>query len=359
MQRLDQTEDEAWLSALVYGKSGSGKTTLGVSAPRPLHLLSERQGMLAIRQAAARLGVAVPPVIFMETLDDCRAVLRALRGPKTEPFRTFEYIRDADGNAKRDHLGHAEREITFELPVEAWPETVVVDSMSDVMRLVEEEIRRQSPPKMGKDGLPVDSERYWNVLGDRCKNVIFGLRDAPVHKLFLCQEDDREVGEGEDKRRSIQPAMPMRKLPAVLSGAVNLTAYAYRREVRPDPEAGKKKEIQISYGVMTVGPEYLLLKPCRPLRNHEVADFGLWVQAIRGALKTPLPTAPAPSSESLAATVSGLVVEAKALAQQALEEPAEAKAAEQAAEDGAQAARDLVGSAPAPAARTRKKRGSK
>jgi hypothetical protein len=90
-----------------------------------------------------------------------------------------------------------------------------------------------------------------------------------------------------------------------------------------------------------------------------VADFGLWVQAIRGALKTPLPTAPAPSSESLAATVSGLVVEAKALAQQALEEPAEAKAAEQAAEDGAQAARDLVGSAPAPAARTRKKRGSK
>ncbi len=300
MLRLDTSEDPEWFSATVYGKSGSGKTSLGVTAPRPLILLTERQGMLSIRQTAKRRGVPVPPVIFAETLDDCRNVLRALRGPRTEPFRVLQAVHGLDKQVEKDETGKAKREVVFELPVEAWPETIVIDSVTDLMRLVENEIRAQSPPKTGKDGLPVDSERYWNVLGDRAKLVLHGFRDAAVHKLFLCQEDDRETGEGEDKRRSLGPAMPMRKLPALLSGAGNLTAYCYRREVRERREGEKDPAVKVIYGVMTTGPEFMLLKPCRPLRDVEVADFGLWVKAVRGGLAAPALPAPAPSGESLA-----------------------------------------------------------
>lgn len=300
MQRLDTSKESPWVSAVVYGRSGSGKSSLGVTAPKPLILLSEAQGMLAIRQAAKRLGVPVPPVIFLEHLEDCRNVLRALRGPKGEPFRVLE-VEGYDpetGQALRDAAGAVKRRVVFELPAAEWPETIVLDTTTDIMRLVENEIREQSPPKAGRDGLPVDSERYWNVLGDRCKNVLYGFRDAPVHKLFLCQEDDRDVGEGDEKRRSMGPAMPMRKLPALLSGCGNLTAYAYRREVR------ENQNVRVVYAVMTTGPEYMMLKPCAPLRPAEVADFGLWVKLIQGSLEAPKQPAPPPSAESLAQGVA-------------------------------------------------------
>lgn len=353
MQRLDTSEAPEWFAATVYGKSGSGKTSLAVTAPRPLVLLTERQGMLSIRQTAKRLGVPVPATIFIESLDDCRAVLRALRGPRTEPFRVLMTVYDGDGAPVKDpDTGKVKRELTFELPVEAWPETVVIDTVTDLMRLVENEIRSQSPQKTGKDGLPVDSERYWNVLGDRAKLVLYGFRDAPVHKLFLCQEDDRETGEGDEKRRSLGPAMPMRKLPALLSGAGNLTAYAYRREVRERKEGEKEPTVRVRYGVMTTGPEFMLLKPCRPLRDVEVADYGLWIKAVHGALTGPMPAAPAPSGESLAVAVGE--------ADLPIEGPAErlAEAGKVAGKVADAMLEDAVAAVSKPAA-TRKKRSSK
>lgn len=294
MRRLDTSTAPQWFAAIVYGKSGSGKTTLGVTAPRPLILLSEAQGELPIRQAAKRLGVPMPPVLFMETLNDCRAVLRALRGPKDQPFRVFQTEGEGD-QVKKVLLAEFD-----------WPETVVLDSTTDIMRLVENEIRQESPPKMGRDGLPVDSERFWNVLGDRCKNVIFGFRDAPVHKLFLCAEDDRDAGEGDDKRRSLLPSLPMRKLPNLLSGAGNFTGYAYRREVKH----GEK--VEIAYGVMSSGPEYMMLKTCAPLRPVEVADFSYWVRVVRGSIEA-APKAPPASGESLATLQSAVEALAEAV----------------------------------------------
>jgi hypothetical protein len=295
LERLDDNVAGTWVKALVYGDSGSGKTTLGVTAPRPLILLSERQGLLSVRQAAKRLGVPVPTVLFCTQLDDYRRVVRALVSSKQKPFRVL------DSNRKDVCLELAE-----------WPETVVVDSITDVCRIVSEEIREQSPPKMGKDGLPVDSERYWNVFGDRMTSIIAAFRDAPVNVLFLALKDDRETGEDAAKVRAVTPAMAMRKLPAALSAACNLTGYAYRREVR------KGKAVQVVHGVMTVGPEYMMLKPCQGIRPVEVPDFTYWVRAINGWLdQGETPEAPATSSESMAGGVAEADQPVKA------EEPAE------------------------------------
>jgi hypothetical protein len=280
---LDGSEEGGVLfKAAVYGESGSGKSTLGVTAPKPLILLSERQGYLPIKQAAKRMGVEVPEVILCTTLEDYRLAVRALFGRKDKPFQIRRTLEGGGSEVLRE--------------LRYWPQTVVLDSLTDVCRIVSEDIRRASPPKSGRDGLPVDSERYWNVLGERITNLIHGFRDAPVHTLFLALKDDRETGDEGDKRRWVGPSLAMRKLPAVLSAACNLTAYAYRREHRKD------KRVENVYGVMTTGPEYMMLKPCRPLRDVEVPDFAFWVRAIAGELEE-MPPAPATSAESLASSL--------------------------------------------------------
>jgi hypothetical protein len=288
MRRLDTATGERYLKACVYGASGSGKSCLGVTAPKPLILLSELQGMLHIEQHAARLGVPVPPVIFCEQMSDYSAVVRALYADKSKPFRVLERV--GEGNAPQDF------HVTFQL--EQWPETVVVDSVTDVCRLIIEKIRAQSPAKMGRDGLPVDSDRFWNVLGDRFGNFVQGFRDAPLNVLFLALKDDREVGDEGNKRRQVGPDLAMRKFPEKLSAACNLTGYAYRREYRE-----KGKVVKTAYGVMFSGPEYMTLKGSDRLRDVEAPNFTYWKHAVEGQLDGEAPAAPPTSSESLAADV--------------------------------------------------------
>lgn len=252
-----------WLKAMVYGKSGTGKTSFGVSAPNPLILLSERQGVPHIRAAAIRLGIATPAtvsawvakhVLVMEELEDYRCVVKALHGDRTKPF--------AVRNGADD--------VVFQLDV--WPDSIVLDSVTDVCEMISLEIREQSPPKTGKDGLPVDSERYWNVLLDRAQKLIRAFRDVDANVLFLCLQDDRTTGEGDDAVRWVGPQLPMRKLPGALMAAVNVVGITYRQ----------MKASVAEYGIRTVGPSYVDAKPFPPLLPHEVTDFASWCKRING-----------------------------------------------------------------------------
>lgn len=278
MKRVDQ-EATQYLKAAVYGPGGSGKTNLGVTAHKPLILLSESQGLLHVRQAAIRLGVPCPPTIQIETVADYRNILRAMHGDKTKPFRVFQAVE-----------GSTDRELVFEL--EEWPETAVLDSLTDAARIIVEGIREESPPKAGSDGLPVDSKRFWGALEDRLRGMITAFRDAPLHTLFLCLEDDREHGDEDARVRRIVPKLPMKAMPSVLCAAVNVMGYSYRREVR---QANKPTETQ--FAVMFNGPETHLLKGCAPLRDRERPRFDKWTDwiikgvAVDGGL-------PAPSGES-------------------------------------------------------------
>lgn len=284
MKRLDDSTDPPWFKALVYGTTGSGKTSLGVTAPKPLILLSEAQGAIHVRQAAKRLGVPVPPMFYMESVFDFRNWVRALQGDKSKPLTVKERFKDPNTG---EIVEHTVVELT------EWPETVVIDSLTDVCRILIDEIRRESPPKKGQDGLPVDSQRFWQVLADRYKNLVWAFRDVPAHVLFLALSEDREDGDDGAKVRVLTADLAMRKLPRVTASAVNLVAYAFRKEIRD------KDGVRIQHAVMTSGPEYMLLKPYRPLRDTEVPNFGTWVNMVRGALAEPLPPAPAPSQESL------------------------------------------------------------
>lgn len=259
---MDDVNEDRFLKALVYGGSGTGKTNFGVSAPKPIILLSEQQAVPHIRAAALRLGRPNPPVLVMESLDDYRCALTALRGDKAKPF----VVRDLDG-----------KEV---MTLAEWPETAVLDSVTDACELVSQEIRTQSPPKTGKDGLPVDSERYWNVLADRAQKLIRAFRDLPMNVLFLCLLDER-ITEDEDGKKSkwVGPQLAMRKMPGVIQAAVNVVGVTYRRRAKVADKQGNRPN---EYGIATIGPDYFQLKPFPPLRDHEVTDFSSWCARING-----------------------------------------------------------------------------
>jgi hypothetical protein len=237
---------ELHFKALAMGHSGSGKSSLGATAPKPLILLSETQGKMSILQRAAALGVEPPTIIHMECLQDYRNVVRGLYGDKGKPFKVM------DG---KDVLHEGE-----------WPETVVLDSLTK-----------------GDDGLEVISMRHWGALRDRATKLIRAFRDVPVHTLFLCLLTERldESSDGTTTRWH-GPQMPMKALPNVVMQATNLSGLLTRTSSK-DPDDPKGNRI-LEYGVRTVGPSYLMVKPCRPLKDLEAPDFGAWVNTMKASI---------------------------------------------------------------------------
>lgn len=303
-----------WLKALIYGEPGSGKTNFGVSAKKPLILLSEQQAVANVRDAAKRMGRPCPPTLVMDRLDDYRHVLRALHGDPSKPF----VVQDDQG--------------AVILKLDEWPETVVLDSITDIAKMVGAEIREQSPPKTGKDGLPIDSERYWQVLADRTEKLIRAFRDVPRHVLFLALLADKEIGEGDEKSRWVGPQMPMKAMPNVLMAAVNVVGITYRtrsKEVVIDPVT-KKPSRPMVYGIATTGPDHMKTKPYPPLRDAEVTDFTSWIDRINGIDDGK--AAPPPMDSSAVVTAEDAAQAAKV--DEPAAKPAEAEAAKPDAKAG-------------------------
>lgn len=73
----------------------------------------------------------------------------------------------------------------------------------------------------------------------------------------------------------------MRRLADELAATVNVVGYTYRRIKRE--KRGDSVVNSIHYGVLTVGPEYALTKPFRPLRDAEIPDFAYWLKVLSGA----------------------------------------------------------------------------
>lgn len=242
------TEDEKqWLKVAIYGQPGVGKSSLGVTAPRPMFLLSELQGVLHIRQAAARLGCPVPPILLMSELADYHAVLRALNGDRNAPFSLLDAATGAT-------LYQGE-----------WPETIVIDSLTDAGRLF------ASGDKKEKDGF-----KRWEIITERLQNLIVAFRNAPVHVVFLCLAEDRMNGQENETFRSIAPDLPTKRLGPFLASTCNIVGYANRREVMKDGVA------HMAYGVMFSGPEMYLLKTTEGLRPREPSNVTRWLQALTG-----------------------------------------------------------------------------
>jgi len=266
------TEGEAFLKFLVYGKSGTGKTSLGVTAPKPMFLLSERQGYRSVRKAARRLGVPVPPTVYCETLDDLRNALRVLRvgGDNAIP------------RVLREVLGEGEEldKALSELPYTE-PQTIVGDSLTDFYRLVHEDvIQSLGFPKSTKDGQEIRHDRYWDLLRSRSEGLMYTFRDLPYHALMLCLLDDRMLGKkDEEKQRWVGPDTPMRNLAPRLVAITNACGMTMKQSI-PKAVSGDQVEYDQAYKVRFVAADFVVTKCIEPLEEVEVPDFSDWVMRI-------------------------------------------------------------------------------
>lgn len=263
---------DAWFKASVMGPSGAGKSSLGATAPRPLIALSEKQGKLPCLARARALGLPEPTIVEVDTLQDYRNLLKSLHGDRAKPFRWVE----PDG--------------TVVVEMDPWPETIVLDSLTDACELVEREIRRDAPPKKGDDGLEVFSQRHWNELKKRCQRLIRGFRDVEAHVLFLTLTDERmnETTDGVTTR-SIAPSLPMRKLPDILMQSTHLCGFMQRKPlrdkdgtvVREETSDGERGNVKLAVKVVTNAASYIKVKPCEGLDDLEIPDFTSWVERWR------------------------------------------------------------------------------
>lgn len=280
-QLLNDDLEEQYTKGTLYGKSGAGKTTLGCTAPRPLILLSERQGFRSVRDAARRLGIPLPPTIWVQSLTDVRHILAALQSDPVAPIatalrRTLKDAVDANGEAVDVEAFIAT------LPYQK-PETIILDSATEMFALISDDIERTAGKKIGRDGLEAKPERYWGVLRDRSEKMIRSFRDLPYHVFFLALLKDATIGEGEEQSRVVEPACPMKALPGALAAAVNVVGIVSVAQ-EPRKVEGPDGESSIVYDykrwVRFAGPSWMLLKAMEPLGTYEPPNIAGWLTRI-------------------------------------------------------------------------------
>ena len=263
---LNQEQQDRNVNVLVYGTTGTGKTALGVSAPDPVILLSERQGFETVRDHARRLGKPMPPTFWIQNREQLAHAVHCLQ-VEADPIPAMLALLMKD---KSESVAKAVATLPYKRP-----KTVVFDSVTDVMQIIWDGVVEQSPLKKAKDGLPDTSMRHWGAMSTRGKAFIRQCRDLPYNVLFLALLDDREVGEEDERSRVIQPMLPMRGLPSMLAAACNAVGIARVRAVRK-----KDEQTEMQHTIQFAGPDYMMTKPLRPLRDVEAPNMSQWLDRL-------------------------------------------------------------------------------
>ena len=202
------------IKVLIYGDSGAGKTTLAASSPRPLFLLTERQGVPSI---SAENPDAL--IMFIETADHLRqAILQAKTG-KIEG-QTFD--------------------------------TLIVDSLTEAQRMVRDEI-------LIKSRRTEMTLQDWGKLADKTRALIRALRDLPCPVVCTALMEDQMIeGTGQ---RNVYPLFAGKKTKSEIAQWFTIIGCLYRKDAKV--EDGK-----------TVAERHLMLDASSSVLSRERPSFG-------------------------------------------------------------------------------------
>lgn len=224
------------VKALIYGDSGVGKTWTASTAPRPVYLLTEPNGLPTIR-ASNPDAVVVQADEGHGGMETVRAFLRAAK----------------DGTLAR----------------ETGAETVVLDSLNELQRMVRDEI---VATKRGSHQEGVFTLQDWGTLTDKMRAMVRAFRDLPFHLVGITHADAQTEEGGP---RHILPMFMGRSLPNEIAGYFSVVGYQYRKQSK-----GEDGEVVTSRHVLLQGPPTVVSKGLPGLDPVEVPNVTQWIEKI-------------------------------------------------------------------------------
>jgi hypothetical protein len=230
----DMDASEINAKVMLFGDPGAGKTWAAVTAPKPLVLLTEQNGVTSIRES--------------------------------NPDARIAYVSDIGG--VREILSMAYKGELKDMGVR----TIVIDSLTEVQRLFKDEIIEQKS---------ADNEftlRDWSILTEKMRKFMRTIRDLPYH--VVCTALAKSELEETTGVRYVVPAFEGKKTAAEVAQYFNAVGYMAKKEVDED---GTKK---IIYRAVLEGPSRFMTKPCFPLTGVQEPDMGKWFKALTGGDKS-------------------------------------------------------------------------
>lgn len=228
--------EELYFKLLIYGDSGAGKTWLASTAPDPVILLTERNG-----EQSVRLSNPDAPYVYVSTAEEVREFVAAA----------------LDGSWADIGLG------TYK------PRTLVVDGLTEVQRLVKDQIQKQR-------GDGEFSIRDWGVLNEKVRGLLRVFRDLPYN--VVCTALSKiDVA---DEIRYTQPAFQGKAMGGEAMQYFNLVGYVYKRP----KGGGRGQSAEIEHAVMFDGPARVQCKSCHPIRGQRTGEtIADWFDELRVA----------------------------------------------------------------------------
>ena len=234
----DMPSDQVRLKLLLYGDSGTGKTWTASTGPRPVFLLTEPNGLPTIR-------VSAPDAVVIQAdeghggMDTVRAFLRAAK----------------DGTLQR----------------ETSCETVVLDSLNELQRMLRDEIIASKVVPAG--GEAKFTLKDWGTLTDRMRGLVRAFRDLPMHVVAITHADSHvEEATGE---RHVQPQFQGRALPNEIAGYFSAVGLMFRERTQDEDGNPSTK-----HRVLLNGPANILCKSLPGLEAIEKPDLKDWLEKL-------------------------------------------------------------------------------
>jgi hypothetical protein len=290
---LNDTQRAPTWKLAIYGPPGVGKTHLGMTAPDPLFLLFERQGFETVRTAARLLGRPMPPVFWVQDLDQFRRIRTILAKEGTAPIAKM--VQDALVVPEPDDGDLLDRDALVKALPYVKPKTLVIDSLTEALEMVAAEVDKQGGQDTDKSGLTYRKLKAWNVIGDKGWRLIRAFRDLPYHAMFLCLEGERNHGSDDDPDTHYAPLLPGRQLPKMLARSVNVLGHLVLRRGRENDRMVVKRFVEF------VADDTVATKTAYPLRRREPADVGAWLRTLadeKVSTETPEQVAGEPNTEN-------------------------------------------------------------
>lgn len=213
---------------LIYGQSGAGKSWLASTAPAPFVLLTEENGRQSIRQSNANARIV--------RANDIGTVREFMRAAAEDRLRS---------------LGCA---------------TIVIDSLTEVQRLMKDEILAKKPQGEGM------ALQDWGELTERMRRFMRLVRDVPYHVIATALEATSDEDGGP---RHVFPSFEGKKLHNEVAQYFNFVGYCFKKE-----RAGTDGQRAVDHACMVEGPSRFLVKPCSPLTGVLQAPMSMWFDRL-------------------------------------------------------------------------------